>query len=245
MALMNDVFHTHLDSFVIIYLDDFLAYSTTIEEHLLHLRQILEVLRQHELYAKMSKCAFFLPAVEHLGHLLSDVLISVEQTKVDTIRKWFVPGCKTDVQSFLGMVNFYRRFIKNCARISRPLTQLTENTPFTWDNEKQKVFEYLKQALCTAPVLRTFDPKLPIVVTTDASGFAIGAVLEQDEYGSRRPVAYFSHTMNQHEQKYHAQEQELLAIVEALGHWRSYLHGQAFLVQKDHASLQYLTTKTI
>jgi RNase H-like domain found in reverse transcriptase len=177
MALMNDDFHTHLDSFVIIYLDDVLVYSTTIEEYLLHLRKILELLLLHKLYAKMSKCTFCLPAVEYLGHLLSDVGISVEQTKVDTIRQWLVPGCKTDVQSFLGMVNLYRRFIKNCARISRPLTQLTGNTPFTWDNEKQKAFEYLKQALCTAPVLRTFDPKLPILVTTDASGFAIGAVL--------------------------------------------------------------------
>jgi RNase H-like domain found in reverse transcriptase len=99
------------------------------------------------------------------------------QTKVDAIKTWLVPRCKTDVQSFLGMVNFYRRFIMNCARISRPLTQLTGNTPFTWDDKTQEAFERLKQALCTAPVLRTFDPQLPIVVTTDASGFAIGAVL--------------------------------------------------------------------
>jgi hypothetical protein len=111
------------------------------------------------------------------------------------------------------MVNLYRRFIKNCARISRPLTQLTGNTPVTWDNEKQKAFEYLKQALCTAPVIRTFDPKIPILLTTDASGLAIGAVLEQGEHVSRLQVAYFSRTMNPHEQKYHSQEQELLAIV--------------------------------
>jgi hypothetical protein len=133
MALMNDVFHTHLDSFVIIYLDDTLIYSRTIEDHLLHLRKILEFLRQHKLYAKMSKCAFCLLAVEYLVHLLSDVGISVEQTKVDAIKTWLVPRCETDVQSFLGMVNLYRRFIKNCARISRPLTQLTGNTSFNWD----------------------------------------------------------------------------------------------------------------
>jgi hypothetical protein len=212
MACMNDVFHTHQDSFVIIYLDDILIYSRTIEEHLLHLRQILELLRQHKLYAKMSKCAFCLPSVEYLGHLLSDVDISVEQTKVDAIKSWLVPRCKTDVQSFLGMVNFYLRFIMNCARISRPLTQLTGNTPFTWDENTKKAFEQLQQALCTAPVLRISDPQLPIVVTTDASGFAIGAVLEQDEDGLRRPVAYFSRTMNPHEQNYHVHEQETLAI---------------------------------
>jgi RNase H-like domain found in reverse transcriptase len=111
------------------------------------------------------------------------------------------------------------------------------------DNETQKAFEYLKQSICTAPVLRTSEPKLSILVPTDASCFAIGAVLEQDEHGSRRPVAYFSRTMNPHEQNYHAQEQQLLSIVEALRNWRSYLYGQAFLVQRDHASLQYLTTQ--
>jgi RNase H-like domain found in reverse transcriptase/Reverse transcriptase (RNA-dependent DNA polymerase)/Integrase zinc binding domain/Retroviral aspartyl protease/Chromo (CHRromatin Organisation MOdifier) domain len=243
MALMNDVFHTYLDGFVVIYLDDILIYSSTLEEHLNHLRKILELLRQHKLYAKMSKCAFCLPKVEYLGHLLSDIGISVDKTKVDTIREWPIPRCKTDVQSFLGMVNFYRRFITSCARISRPLTQLTGNTPFKWDNATQDAFEQLKQVLCTAPVLRTFDPNLPIIVTTDASGFAIGAVLEQDETNLRRPVAYFSRTMNPHEQNYHAQEQELLAIVESIRHWRSYLHGQKFLIQTDHASLQYLTTQ--
>jgi hypothetical protein len=141
------------------------------------------------------------------------------------------------------MINFYRRFITSCARISKPLTQLTGNTPFKWDGETQNAFDQLKKALCTAPVLRTFDPTLPIIVTTDASGFAIGAVLEQDEATFRRPVAYFSRTMNPHEQNYHAQEQELLAIVESLRHWRSYQHGQTFVVQTDHASLQNLTTQ--
>jgi hypothetical protein len=102
------------------------------------------------------------------------------------------------------MVNLNRRLIMNCARISRPLTRQTK-----------KSLQQLKQVLCTAPLLRTFDPQFPIVVTTDASGFAIGAVIEQDDDMFRRPVAYFSRAMNPHEQNYHAQEQELLAIVEA------------------------------
>jgi hypothetical protein len=163
MALLNDVFHTHLDSFVIVYLDNILIYSRTIEDHLFHLRKILELLRQHKLYAKMSKYAFCLPAVQYLGHLLSDVGISVEQTKVYAIKTWLVPRCKADVQSFLGMVSFYRRFIMNCIRISKPLTQLTGDAPFTWDVKTQKAFEQLKQALCTAPVRRTFGPQLPVV----------------------------------------------------------------------------------
>ena len=243
MALMNDIFHEYLDIFVIIYLDDILIYSSTLEEHLSHLQIVLDLLRKHKLFAKMSKCEFCRPSVDYLGHVLSDIGITVEATKVETIKDWPVPACKNDVQSFLGMVNFYRRFIKNCAHISRPLTQLTGNVEFEWTDCTEKAFNSLKTALCTAPVLRTYDPNLPITVTTDASGFAIGAVLEQDEDGVRRPVAYFSRTMNPHEQNYHAQEQELLAIVESLRHWRSYLHGQKFIVQTDHASLQYLTTQ--
>jgi hypothetical protein len=190
---MNDVFHTHLDSFFSIYLDDMLIYSRTIEDHLLHLRKILDLLQQRKLYAKMYECAFWLPAVEYLGYLLSDIGISVEKTKVDSIKSCMVPPrCNTDAQSFLEMVNFYRRFVMNCARISRPLTQLTGNTPFTLDDKTRKAFEQLKQAVCTAPVLRTFDPQFPIVLTTNTSGFAIGAVLVQEEDGFRRPVAYFS-----------------------------------------------------
>jgi type II secretory ATPase GspE/PulE/Tfp pilus assembly ATPase PilB-like protein len=97
--------------------------------------------------------------------------------------------------------------------------------------------------LCSAPVLRRYDPALPITVTTDASGFAIGTVLEQEEDGMGRPFAYFSPTMNPHEQNYHEQEQEILAIVESIRYWRYFLHGRTFLVQTDHASLQYLTTQ--
>jgi RNase H-like domain found in reverse transcriptase len=114
---------------------------------------------------------------------------------------------------------------------------------FLWSETTQSSFENVKRALCSAPVLRTYDPALPITVTTDASGFAIGAVLEQDEDVMRRPVAYFSRTMNPYEQNYHAKEQELLAIVESIRYWRSYLHGYTFLVQTDHASLHYLTTQ--
>jgi putative transposase len=113
-----------------------------------------------------------------------------------------VSRCKTDVQYFLGMVNFYRRFIMNCARTSRPFAQLIGNTPFTWGEKTQKAFEQLKQTLCTAPVLPIFDRKLPFLATTDAAGFAIGAVIEQEKDGFRRSVAYFSRTMNPDEQNY-------------------------------------------
>jgi hypothetical protein len=134
------------------------------------------------------------------------------------------------------MVNFYLRFIRDCAAISRPLTRLTGNSDCSSDESAQDSFERLQNALRSAPVLRTYDSSLPIQVATDASVNAIGAVLEQEEDGHRRPLAFFSRTMNPHEQNYHTLD-ELLAIVKALRHWRSYLHGQRFTVFIDHASL--------
>jgi RNase H-like domain found in reverse transcriptase/Reverse transcriptase (RNA-dependent DNA polymerase) len=177
MALMNDIFRQHLDVFVSIYLDDILIYSRTKAEHLNHVRTVLETLRQHQFYAKMSKCDFCLDRVDYLGPILSTLGLSVEPENVSAIKDWPVPKSKNDVQSFMGMVNFYRRFICNCASISQPLTKLTGNSEFMWDELSQTSFDLLKTALCSAPVLRTYDPSLPIQVTTDASGNAIGAVL--------------------------------------------------------------------
>ena len=167
----------------------------------------------------------------------------MEEDKIESIQNWPIHACKRDVQSFLGLVNFYRRFIRNCSRISRPLTRITGNVPFTWTACEQNSFDKLRIAVTRAPVLRAFNPEFSTCVTTDASGYAIGAVLEQTDSDSRRPVEFFSRTMSPAEQNYHPQEQELLAIVEALRHWRAYLHGRPFIVNTDHESLKYLQTQ--
>jgi RNase H-like domain found in reverse transcriptase/Reverse transcriptase (RNA-dependent DNA polymerase) len=243
MSFMNDVFRDHLDKFVLVYLDDILVYSPDLETHLAHLRLVLEQLRQNQLYAKLSKCTFCQQAVEYLGHVISSTGFSMEQKNVQAISSWPTPACKRDVQSFLEMIDFYRRFIKGCAAIARPLTCLTGKDPFLWGNREKKSFDRLRIAVSSAPVLRSFDPTLPTFVTTDASGYAFGAVLEQEEASHRRPVAFFSRSMQAAKQTYHPKEQELLAVVDSLRNWCAYLHGRHFTVFTDHESLKYLQTQ--
>ena len=244
MALMNNIFKDYLDKFVLAYLDDILIFSPTLEDHARHLRLVLDRLRKFKLYGKLSKCDFARQEVEYLGHISTPDGVHMEEAKVESIAKWPLPQRKVDVQSFLGLVNYYRRFIKNCSKIAKPLTQLCGNSDFIWNQEQQKSFEELKDAVSTAPVIRLFHPNLPIVVTTDASKFAVGAVLEQEENGVARPVAYHSRTLNSAEQRYAAHERELLAIVDTLRNWRVYLHGQSFIVRTDHFPLKYLETQS-
>ncbi|KAK1867157.1 hypothetical protein I4F81_009666 [Pyropia yezoensis] len=243
MNLMNDVFIPYLYDFICVYLDDILVYSETYEDHLKHLRKTLAKLRDHKLYAKASKCQFARTTVDYLGHVISDAGFSMEDQKVQAIRTWATPKSKKDVQSFLGMVNFYCRFIKGMAAVASPLTRLTGKVDFEWTPDAQKAFEQLRTLTTSAPVLRPFDKRYPTYVSTDASGYAIGAVLEQDDGKGRRPVAFFSLTLNIHEQRYSIRERELLAVVQAIRHWRCYLHGRPFEVHTDHESLRYLRTQ--
>lgn len=152
----------------------------------------------------------------------------MEDDKVHAIRSWGIPKSKKDVQSLLGLVNFYRRFIKGMTSVAAPLTRLTGNVDFGWNTETQKSFEQLQVLTTSAPVLRPFDKSYPIYVSTDASGYAVGAVLEQDDGRGRRPVAYFSLTLTIHEQRYSIRERELLAVVQAIRHWCCYVYGRPF-----------------
>ena len=243
MTVMNEIFKDYLDVFVIIYIDDILVYSKTWKDHLQHVKKILEILRKEKFFGKLTKCIFGATEVEYLGHLISNDGIKVDPDKVTAVTEWPIPRTKQQVQSFLGLVNYYRRFIKDCSLLAKPLTNLTKKVPFEWKQEQTECFEKLKKALTTAPVLRSFDSALPVVVTTDASQFAIGAVLEQEEDSKKRPVAFASRTLNAAEQNYAAHERELLAVVDSLRWWRSYLHGKSFTVHSDHYPLRYLETQ--
>ena len=243
MALMNDIFKDYLDVFVLVYLDDILIFSKTWHDHLIHLRKVLEILRKEKLFGKLSKCIFGVTQVEYLGHIISQHGISVDPHKISAVRDWPLPKNKQQVQSFLGFVNYYRKFIKDCSLRAKPLTELTKNVNFEWTKEQDDSFQTLKNALTDAPVLRTFNSSLPTFVTTDASQYAIGAVLEQEENKLRRPVAFASRTLNNAEQNYAAHERELLAIVDTLKWWRVYLHGIFFTVHTDHYPLRYLETQ--
>lgn len=167
----------------------------------------------------------------------------MERVKVEAIQRLPTPKTERDVQSILGMVNFYRRFMKDMATVAKPVTELTSNVEFDWTSRREDAFLALKSKVISAPVLRAFDPELPVVLSPDASGCAVGAVLEKDDGMGRRPVAFFSQTLSIHEQRYAIRERELLAIVQAIRHWRCYLHGRSFVVNTDNESLRYLKTQ--
>jgi hypothetical protein len=244
MHLMQKLFHPLLDTCVIVFLDDILVYSKNENEHEQHLKTVLEILRANRLFAKKSKCDFFKDSVSFLGHTVSKQGIYMEQDKMKAIEDW--PACKsvTEVRSFLGLAGYYRKFIANFSRISASLSDLTKKQlKFEWTSCHQTALNQLKTAIQSAPVLIIPDPERPFVVTTDASGFAIGAALSQDLGKGLQPIAFMSKKMIEAEKNYPVHEQELLAIICALKEWRHYLHGQHFTVITDHCSLKYLQTQ--
>ena len=244
MHLMHQSFRHLLDHCVLVFLDDILIYSKTKEEHERHVRAVLEILRKQKLYAKESKCEMFKTEVEFLGHRVGRNGIRMMQDKVEAVRDWPIPTTVNHVRSFLGTAGYYHKFIKDFSKLAMPLTHLTKNdVKFHWGPEQQKAFNDIKQAMTVAPVLVLPDPKLPFVVHTDASGYAVGAVLQQDQGRGLQPIAFLSKKMLDAETRYPVHEQELLAIIHALGTWRHYLSGNKFTVRTDHKSLKYFMTQ--
>jgi len=246
MHLMNETFRAQLDDFVIVFLDDILIYSRTLEEHERHVRIVLDTLRREKLYAKESKCELFKTEVEFLGHLVGRDGIRMMESKVKGVQDWPTPTKATHVRSFLGTAGYYRRFIKGFSAIAAPLTELTKDAvKFDWGHQQEAAFRHLKKAIAEGPVLALPDPSLPFVVHTDASGFAVGAVLQQDQGKGLQPIAYLSKKMLPAETRYPVHEQELLAIIHSLSTWRHYLHGAKFKVLTDHKSLQHFKTQPL
>ncbi|KAL0539365.1 hypothetical protein IC582_023576 [Cucumis melo] len=180
MDLMNRVFKDFLDSFVIVFIDDILIYSKTEAEHEEHLRQVLETLRANRLYAKFSKCEFWLKKVSFLGHVVSSEGVSVDPAKIEGVTNWPRPSTVSEICSFLGLVGYYRRFVEDFSRIASPLTQLTrKGTPFVWSPACESSFQELKQKLVTSPVLTVPDGSGSFVIYSDASKKGLGCVLMQ------------------------------------------------------------------
>jgi transposase InsO family protein len=248
MHLMHSIFRPFLDKFALVFLDDILIYSKNMTEHRQHVRQVLELLRQNKLFAKESKCELFKDRVEFLGHLVDAKGMHMMSDKIDAVTAWPVLTSVPDVRSFLGTVGYYRKFVRMFSEIASPLTELLQkDRAFEWGDRQQKAFDELKKAVSQQPVLILPDPSKPYVVTTDASGFAVGAWLGQDQTGdgSLQPIAYLSKKMVPAERNYPVHEQELLAIVIALREWRHHLSGASFTIRvvTDHKSLVHLQTQ--
>ncbi|KAL4018245.1 hypothetical protein IC575_021835 [Cucumis melo] len=240
MDLMNRVFREFLDTFVIVFIDDILIYSKTEAEHEEHLRIVLQTLRDNKLYAKFSKCEFWLKQVSFLGHVVSKAGVSVDSAKIEAVTDWTRPSTVSEVRSFLGLAGYYRRFVENFSRIATPLTQLTrKGAPFVWSKACEDSFQNLKQKLVTAPVLTVPDGSGSFVIYSDASKKGLGCVLMQQG----KVVAYASRQLKSHEQNYPTHDLELAAVVFALKIWRHYLYGEKIQIFTDHKSLKYFFTQ--
>lgn len=236
--LMRMIFGDLIGRICYVYLDDIIVYGSTKREHAKNLRLVFERLRQMQLRINFKKCQFFQNSVSFLGHVVSGEGLKPDPTKYETIKKWPVPTTVQEVQSFLGLTNYYRRFVKNFANVARPLYALTKkDVPFYWSSDCEKSFEFLKSAVITPPTLSFPDFSKPFLVQTDASEDGLGAVLMNYD---KRPVAFLSKTLNKTQQAYHITDKELLAIVFALKKWSNYLLGQKFIVQTDHKALEEL-----
>ncbi|KAL4022826.1 hypothetical protein IC575_016572 [Cucumis melo] len=240
MDLMNRVFKDFLDSFVIVFIDDILIYSKTEAEHEEHLHQVLETLRANKLYAKFSKCEFWLKKVTFLDHVVSSEGVSVDPAKIETVTNWPRPSTVSEIRSFLGLVDYYRRFVEDFSRIASPMTQLTrKGTPFVWSPACDSSFQELKQKLVTAPALTVPDGSGSFVIYSDASKKGLDCVLMQQG----KVVAYASRQLKSHEQNYPTHDLELAAVVFALKIWRHYLYGEKIQIYTDHKSLKYFFTQ--
>ncbi|KAJ9513012.1 hypothetical protein QJQ45_029213 [Haematococcus lacustris] len=231
--LMNDVFKPHLDDFVLVYLDDILVFSKSVADHERHLHLTLSLLRQHQLCANLAKCAFWLDTVDFLGHIVSAAGIQPDPTK-------------HQLRSFLGTANYYRRLLHHHAHRVLPLTDLLrDEQPWRWGEAEQRAFADIKAAMASSPVVRPPDFSLPFTVKTDASLFAIGAVLtQQDSSGAEYVVAYESRKLNPAQVNYPAHERELLAVLHALTTWRHYLLGRPFIVETDNSATTHVLTQS-
>jgi hypothetical protein len=199
MSLMNGVFCEYLDKFVQVFIDDILIYSRTTEEHDEHLRLVLQCLREHKLYGKLSKCSFYQSRIHYLGHVISGEGIVVDPAKVEAIMEWPAPMNVTEVRSFMGLAGYYRRFVEGFSKIANPITELQKkNKKFVWTEKCAEAFRRLKELLTTAPILKVPDMDADFLVCTDASKEGLGRVLMQDG----RVIAYISRKLRRHEENY-------------------------------------------
>ncbi|GBG65972.1 hypothetical protein CBR_g54951 [Chara braunii] len=241
---MNRIFHDHLDKFVVVYLDDILIFSKSVEEHAQHVKTVLSLLRRHKYKVNLEKCEFGCTKILYLGHEVSAEGIRPEDAKVASIRDWPRPQTVTEVRSFLGMCGYYRNFVKNYSTVASPLTDLTRlDTPWDWSDECEGAFKRLKHALMNHEVLMGPDPQKSFIVTTNTSQYGIGAVLAQQDGKKLRPIEYISKKMPSKKLAKSTYERELYALYKALVHWRHFLLGRFFYLRTDRQTLKWIKTQ--
>ena len=245
--------------FCLIYLDDIIIYSSTFEEHLERLEAVFEILEQHNLKLKASRCEFFKTKVSYLGHVVSKAGVETESEKIESLKSWLIPKNVKDVRAFLGFTGYYRRFIKNYASIARPLNDLLvghctndtkkgkkskgKSAPFVWVERKQTAFDSLIEKLTSPAILAYADYRLPFKLHADACCSGLGAILYQNHDGVDRVISYASRSLKPSERNYPAHKPEFRALKWAVTEkFHDYLHGTEFEVVTDNNPLTYVFT---
>lgn len=225
----------------LVYLDDVIIFSKSLQEHAEKLRAVFERFRETNLKVQLDKSHFLRKEVLYLGHTITEKGLKPNTDKIDAILKYPIPQTITEIKSFLGLVGYYRKFIKDFAKITKPLTNcLKKGQKIVLDDEYINSFESCKKILTNAPLLQFPNFNKPFILTTDASNHAVGAVLSQGTIGSDKPIAYASRTLSDTEARYSTIEKELLAVIWAVKYFRPYLYGNKFYIYTDHRPLAWL-----
>ena len=196
----------------------------------------MQVLREHQFYAKLSKCSFYQGRIHYLGHIISEEGVTVDPKKIRAIMEWSTPKNLSEVRSFMGLVGYYRRFIEGFSKLAHPITSLKKKgVQFDWTYKCEDNFQKLKEMLTSAPVLKIANPERNFVVCTNACKQGIGGVLMQDGH----VINYESRKLKEHEQNYATHDLEIAVIIHALNMWRHYLMGKNFELRTNHDELKY------
>jgi hypothetical protein len=234
---MNNVLSMFLENFVLVFIDDILIYSKSREENEEHPKLVLQVLREHQLYAKFSKCDFFQKQVHYLGHVIYEEGVASDSEKIKSIMYFSTPKDVSDIRSFMGLEGYCRRFIKGFSKIGFPITFLQKKGfKFIWTSKCEERFQEMKYLLTNAPVLNIADPNKELLVCTNSCKEGLGGVFMQEGHVN----CYKSIKLNEHQINYVTHDLELDAILYALKMWRHYLLGRIFLLITYHSGLRYL-----
>ena len=241
-TMMNEIF-ADMEDVVVVYIDDIMIFTKgDLAQHQAKVKEVLQRLRDNDLFARPEKCSFDKTEVEYLGMFVNRDGIKMDDAKVKAITEWPAPTNVRGVRSFLGLANFYRRFIKDYAKLAKPLTDLTQKDKvFTWGTAEAEAFAALQTRFTTAPILAYPDNDCQFRLETDASDFATGAVLSIQKNDKWHPVAFSSHAMSPEERNYPVADKEMLSVIRSLEQWRHYLEGakHEFEIWNDHANLQW------
>lgn len=235
-ALMNDVLAQFVRKFSLVFFDDILIYSKSMDDHINHLRTVFETLRTNKLFAKLSKCIFAQKQVEYLGHIITDKGVATDPSKITAVLNWPTPTNITELIEFWGLTDYYRRFIKHYGIICRPLFDSLKKDSFSWGPTQNIAFLQHKQMMTQAPVLALPDFTKPFVLETDASGYGLGAVLMQQG----QPIAYLNKTLGPKAAAASIYDKEAMAILEALRKWKHYFSSTSLVIKTGQQSLKYI-----